>query len=268
MAAIDDDNLVTHHEEGVSAPFGMDLDQRGRHFDDAHAGRNDGADAEREVDAVNTRHVAAGQDGLLDLGALLGGQVDGAAGTLALLSLPLLSLALLRALPCLTLLGRWSLLALLSLRRLALRRGLVTLLCGLVAIALTTLSLTLFVFVSLTLVLLTLVLLARAGGLIPLALTTLSLALLALVFLLALLTLAARRLTLLALVFWSCPSRCPGLAGPVAFGYGRPATGIAGDPLARRLALPGFGWLRIERRQIGRRPACSGLMPRRCSPLA
>jgi hypothetical protein len=207
VAAIDDDNVVTHHEEGVSAPFGMDLDQRGRHFDDAHAGRNDGADAEREVDAVNTRHVAAGQDGLLDLGALLGGQVS-SAGTLALLRLALLalssltllsrgSLLTLLGLSSLTLLSRRSPLALLTLRGLSLlRRTLVTLVSRLIAIALTTLGLALLALITLTLLVLTLVLLTLAGVLFALARALLALALLALV----LLTLATLGLALLALI--------------------------------------------------------------------
>jgi hypothetical protein len=144
VVAVDDDDLITNDEVHITAPFGIDLDeQRGnRHHTDA--GRNGGADAQREVDVGGTRCIAAGQDRLSDLGALLRRQVDAAARLallrLTLLRLPLprrlawLSLALLRRLTWLAglaLLRRLTALALLTL--LALRRlaGALTLLTGL-----------------------------------------------------------------------------------------------------------------------------------------
>src|SRR5262249_34321994 len=48
-ASVDDDDLVTHHEVLVSAPLRIDFDERGGHFDDPHARRYGGSDAQREV---------------------------------------------------------------------------------------------------------------------------------------------------------------------------------------------------------------------------
>src|SRR5262245_176916 len=171
MIAVDDDDLIAHDEVEVSTPFRMDLYEHRRHFDHAHAGRHDRADAQGEVDVVDARRIAAGQHRLPDLGALLGRQVDRAAAAAALLSLA----------------ARRALLTLLGLTLFALRRALVALPLGrraLLALALT-------------------------RGLIPVALAALGLALL--VFALALLALLllrrlasglpiARGLALLALV--------------------------------------------------------------------
>ena len=75
----------------------MDLDQHLRNLDHAHVGWHPGADADREVDAIDSRHAAVGQDGLPDLRALLFGQRHAAAG-LTLLRLTLRSLTALRLL--------------------------------------------------------------------------------------------------------------------------------------------------------------------------
>jgi hypothetical protein len=226
--AVDDDDLVTHDEELVSAPFGMNLDQRHVHRDDTHVARHNRTDAKREVDVIDARHVGAGQHSLLDPGALLGAQ--GHPASLALLSLTLLSLALLALLALLTLLGRLTLLPLrslslslvalpalglgraLALITLALASGLIpvtlTALLGLILLAFPLLVLalrTLALLALLALALLALFFLSRwrlAGGLIPLALSlaALGLTLLALVLALLLLRLPAALRRLLTLL--------------------------------------------------------------------
>jgi hypothetical protein len=99
----------------------MDFDERRVYHPDA--GWHRGADADREVDVINPRHIPAGQDRLFDLRALLCCQVH-AAARLALLRLTLLSLPLLRSLAWLGLallrrLTGLALLTLLALRSLA-----------------------------------------------------------------------------------------------------------------------------------------------------
>src|SRR5215831_6661098 len=110
MAAVHDDDLVIHHEIEVAAPFRVNLDQHRDDLDHVHAGRNRGADRDREVDVAGPRHVAANEHGLADLGALLAGQRHVAAG--------LIGAALGLAAAALTLLARLALL--LPLRHLAL----------------------------------------------------------------------------------------------------------------------------------------------------
>jgi hypothetical protein len=77
-AAVDDHDLVTHDEVLMSAPCRVDLDQRRRDIDDANARRHHCSDTDREVDVVHARHVAAGEDGLLDRRTLLLRQVHAA----------------------------------------------------------------------------------------------------------------------------------------------------------------------------------------------
>src|SRR5262249_18329857 len=92
----------------VCAPFRMDLDQGFRNRDHVHGARDRSAHAHREVDIVDAWDVAAGKDGLPDLGALLRGERHAAAGLAALLRLPLgltTLLALLRRRSLLTLRG-------------------------------------------------------------------------------------------------------------------------------------------------------------------
>jgi len=146
----------------------MDVHDDRRDFDHAHARRHRGAHVDREVDVAGTRYIAAGQDRLSDLGALLRRQAD-AATRRALLSLTLLGLPLLAGLTLLTLLplrglplGLVSLLALrlrlLVLLPLALARGLIALLLSLARL----LGLTLFAAILLRpLLMLTLGRLAR-----------------------------------------------------------------------------------------------------------
>jgi hypothetical protein len=173
VAAVDDDDLVADHEVPESPPLRMDVHDDGRDFDHPHARRHRGTHAHREVDVAGPRYIAAGQDRLSDLGALLRRQ-GCAAGRLALLSLTLLGLpllaglALLTLLPLrgLTLLGLVSLLAL-RLRLLvllALARGLIALLFSLA----TLLGLTLLAAILLrALITLTLGRLARGLPLLP-----------------------------------------------------------------------------------------------------
>jgi hypothetical protein len=82
----------------------MDLDQRRRNYDHPHVRRNDSSDGEREVDAIDTWHILAGEHRLSDFGALLRGQPHAVIHpalilpglvVLTLLSLTLLTLALL-----------------------------------------------------------------------------------------------------------------------------------------------------------------------------
>ena len=95
MVAVNDDDLITNNEVHVPAPLGMDLDERRGNLHHSHARWHRSADADREVDVINPRHIPAGQDRLSDLRPLLRCQVYVAAG-LALLGLALLGLALLR----------------------------------------------------------------------------------------------------------------------------------------------------------------------------
>jgi hypothetical protein len=138
VVTVDDDDLVADHEVPESPPLGMDVHDDCGDFDDAYPRRHHGAHVDREVDVAGTWYVAASQDRLSDLGALLRRQ-GCAAGGLALLSLTLLGLPLLAGLALLTLLplrgltlGLVSLLALrlrlLVLLPLALARGLIALL--------------------------------------------------------------------------------------------------------------------------------------------
>jgi hypothetical protein len=103
-AVVDDDHVVMHDEVFVPAPLRIDLDQLRTNVDHPHARRHHGSGAEREVDAIHARHVPAGEDGLLNTGALLRSQVHVAGLTgrtaahlalLARLGLTLLSLTLL-----------------------------------------------------------------------------------------------------------------------------------------------------------------------------
>ena len=128
VASVDDDDLIANDEIHVPAPLGIDFNERRGNRYNPDAGWHRGAGAEREVDAINPRHISAGQDRLPDLRPLLRCQVCAAAG-LALLSLALLPLALLRlallTLPLLRCLTSLALLTLLALRGLI--RGLIAL---------------------------------------------------------------------------------------------------------------------------------------------
>jgi hypothetical protein len=123
VVAVDDDDLITNDEIHVPAPLGIDFNERRGNRYNPDAGWHRGAGAEREVDAINSRHVPAGQDRLSDLSPLLRCQVC-AAARLALLPLALLRLALL-TLPLLRCLTSLALLTLLALRGLI--RGLIAL---------------------------------------------------------------------------------------------------------------------------------------------
>jgi hypothetical protein len=144
VVAVDDDDLITNDEVHVPAPLGVDLDECRGNRHHPHAGWHCGAGAEGEVDVIDPRHIAPGQDRLSDLRALLRCQVH-AAARLALLRLALLSLSLLRSLAWLSLtlltglalvrrLTCLALLILLSLRSLA--RALIPLLLRLPLFAL------------------------------------------------------------------------------------------------------------------------------------
>jgi hypothetical protein len=212
VVAVDDDDLITNDEVHVPAPLGVDLDERRGNRHHPHAGWHCGAGAEGEVDVIDPRHIAPGQDRLSDLRALLRCQVH-AAARLALLRLTLLSLPLLRSLAWLRLLPGLALLRRLTGLLLALRRlasGLIALLLslatllGLTLLALLPLALLALPLLRSLLLRLTLLallalwtLLGLAGGLLALAL---ALAALLGLTLLALLALALLRLTLLALV--------------------------------------------------------------------
>jgi len=104
VVAVNDDDLITNNEVHVPAPLGMDLDERRGNLHHSHARWHRSADADREVDVINPRHIPAGQDRLSDLRPLLRCQVYVAAG-LALLGLALLRLPLLRSLAWLSLAG-------------------------------------------------------------------------------------------------------------------------------------------------------------------
>ena len=209
-AVVDDHDVIAHDEVLMPAPSRIDLDQRRRHVNEAHARRHHGPDAQRKVDIVHARHVAAGENGLPNCRALLRVEGHVASLSLALLRLTLLRLTLLRGLRLALLWGLGALtllrsLALLPLRCLAggltlltrLRLALLALLilrsltCGLVPLLLTLaalLGLTLFALVAALLFLR----LVWLGFLLLASLTSRLLALL--------LGLATRRLTLHLLV--------------------------------------------------------------------
>src|SRR5262245_29963600 len=71
VATIDDNDLVANQKVPESPPLVMDVHDDRRDFNHAHARRHHGAHVDREVDIGGTRHIAAGQDRLSDLGALL-----------------------------------------------------------------------------------------------------------------------------------------------------------------------------------------------------
>jgi hypothetical protein len=102
VTAVDDHDVITHHEELMVAPFRMNPDQHVRDRSESHACRYYGADADREVDAVHPRQVGAREHLLANLGALLRVQLHGTAGLsrLALLCLALLWLTRLRLTLC------------------------------------------------------------------------------------------------------------------------------------------------------------------------
>jgi hypothetical protein len=144
VATIDDDDLVADHEVPESSPLGVDAHDDGRDFDHPHARWHRGTHAHREVDVAGPRYIAAGQDRLSNLGALLRrqGRASARLTLLTLLSLAGLSLPLLTGLALLTLLSLrglpLSLVSLLALRLrllvllpLALSRGLIALLFSL-----------------------------------------------------------------------------------------------------------------------------------------
>ena len=116
-AVVDDHDVIAHDEVLMPAPSRIDLDQRRRHVNEAHARRHHGPDAQRKVDIVHARHVAAGENGLPNCRALLRVEGHVASLSLALLRLTLLRLTLLRGLRLALL---WGLGALTLLRSLAL----------------------------------------------------------------------------------------------------------------------------------------------------
>src|SRR5215472_184603 len=129
-----------HHEVLVAAPLRIDFDQLRTNVDHPHARRHHGSGAERKVDAVHARHVAAGENGLLDARALLRREVHVAG--LASRGATRLRLAL-----SLTLLWSWAL-TLLRRRLALLTRSLPG---GVISLALATiLGLTLLALVTLT----------------------------------------------------------------------------------------------------------------------
>src|SRR5262245_58942449 len=77
VVAVDDDDLVVVDEVHEAAPFRVNVDNHGRDFDDANAGRYCRADADREVDVGHARSRA--NDGLANSGLLLGGECGAAA---------------------------------------------------------------------------------------------------------------------------------------------------------------------------------------------
>src|SRR5262245_10115697 len=143
----------------------MDVHDDRRDFNHVHAPRHHGAHVDREVDVAGTRYIAASQDRLSDLGALLCRQVH-AAASLALLSLTLLGLTLLgltllglTLLAGLTLLTHLSLLPTLALLTLLPLRGLTLGLVSFLALARGLIALLLFLATLLRLTLLAAILL-------------------------------------------------------------------------------------------------------------
>src|SRR5262249_9576386 len=111
MIVVHDDDVVTHDEVLVATPFRVDRDERFGNLDDSHVVRHHRAHAHGEVGVVDSRHVAAAEDILTDLGSLFSRQVHRALLALALLGLALtlvpafLALVLRVTLLSLTLLG-------------------------------------------------------------------------------------------------------------------------------------------------------------------
>src|SRR5262249_12454199 len=62
VVAINDDDLIADDEIHVPAPLGMNPDERRGYLHHPHAGWHRGADADREVDVIDTRYIPAGQD--------------------------------------------------------------------------------------------------------------------------------------------------------------------------------------------------------------
>jgi len=89
MIVVHDDDVVTHDEVLVAAPFRVDRDQRFGNLDDPHLVRHDRAHAHGEVDVVDSRHVAAAENILTDLGSLFRRQVYRGLLALALLGFAL-----------------------------------------------------------------------------------------------------------------------------------------------------------------------------------
>src|SRR5437764_239022 len=117
-AVVDDHDVIAHDEVLMPAPSRIDLDQRRRHVNEAHARRHHGPDAQRKVDIVHARHVAAGENGLPNCRALL--RVEGHVASLSLALLRLTLLRLLLVLARLRLPSRLLLLGLTALLRLPL----------------------------------------------------------------------------------------------------------------------------------------------------
>jgi len=110
MIVVHDDDVITHDEVLIAAPFRVDRDERFGNLHDPHVIGHDRAHAHGEVGVVDSRHVAAAENILADLGSLFRRQVY--RGLLALLGLALtlilafLALVLRIALLSLALLGR------------------------------------------------------------------------------------------------------------------------------------------------------------------
>jgi len=75
---VDDHNLVAHDKVQMATPFGMDLDERIRDFDDMHVFGHGSTDANREVHAIDPGNIAAAEYRFADAGLLLGSQPDAA----------------------------------------------------------------------------------------------------------------------------------------------------------------------------------------------
>jgi hypothetical protein len=93
VAGVHDHNVVAHNEIAVPAPFRINFDQCVRNLYHAHVSWHGLADPDRDVDIIDTRNVAPGKHGPLNIGALFRRQID-AATVRTLPSLPLLSLTL------------------------------------------------------------------------------------------------------------------------------------------------------------------------------
>src|SRR5580704_16234421 len=90
MIMVHDDDVVTHDEVLVAAPFWVDRDERFGNLHDPHVIGHDRAHAHGGVGVVDSRHVAAAEDILTDLGSLFRRQVHRALLALALLGLALI----------------------------------------------------------------------------------------------------------------------------------------------------------------------------------
>jgi hypothetical protein len=73
---VNDDDLIAHDEVLMPAEFRTDFHDLWRNGHDPHARRNDGADRNAEVDAIDARHVGSGEHGIPDAGALVDGEID------------------------------------------------------------------------------------------------------------------------------------------------------------------------------------------------